>query len=214
MSSFNFQRAIDCLDLCVQGQLKDGDYPAEAFCTFQEELVTLFKSIGSIFEFVFSKLSRNIEVLRMRTKEFQELCAGLCFSMINEEVRLKVELLDSDNNKLADPKYKSYHSFTVSFVQMARFLKFLSVLLAELLSSREDKVSDCCKRAYSQTISKYHNFFMRQGFKICMLGAPDRELLKKQLLGRSDASDEEFYKAIETMRSLLDSVTTGLLKFL
>jgi len=55
------------------------------------------------------------------------------------------------------------------------------------------------------TVARYHNVLLREGFKICMLGTPRRENLKLIFMN-GNGSDEDFYNKLELIKTQLEFV--------
>lgn len=51
-------------------------------------------------------------------------------------------------------------------------MDYLSVMMSEFLTNKEETLSEICKKAYMDALSHHHPFFVRTAAKLAWLAAP------------------------------------------
>ncbi|EGD80436.1 hypothetical protein PTSG_11081 [Salpingoeca rosetta] len=160
-----------------------------AFVDSAEEILPIFDALGSTaFAPVKSDISGNIKKLRgwhaKDTENTQTLQA-----LVQKEI-------DAGTTKASG-------SATDALLWLKRALNFINAFLDEVLKG--ESPSKAASTAYTATLSRYHNFFVRQIFNVAMKVCPSRENFLKLLRREADASDDDLLEQMRVYNTALSA---------
>lgn len=191
------------LQTCLQ-DLKTSlpDLQPEAFTGAMLEFVKIFNVIGSAIAFAFKDITSKVAIIKRNYTIFPEVKGGL-ISFVEHEEKLKLQRLNGENPKEApDAKYKNYESTSRTLLRLMWFFDFITNIFDNLERNRTMKVSDCCKKAYDESLGPHHPLAVRMAAKTAMSFTPSREKFLKELFPENLTEDEKyqaFKQCIETM---------------
>jgi len=185
------------------------DIEPEAFLNAMVEFVKIFGIIGSAIAFAFKDITDKVANIRKNLAMFPGFQGGLISFMENEE-KLKIQMLTGDNPKLApEPKYKNYDSTTRTVLRLMWFFDFITALVGNMEGDRQMKIAECSKKAYDVALGPHHPLPIRMAAKVALNFTPSRETFMKGLFP-ANLSEEEKYQAFKECLDTIAPIRTFL----
>ncbi|KAL8601376.1 hypothetical protein ACOMHN_042380 [Nucella lapillus] len=162
-SDFNAGKVLKLLQKCKEDN--DDAISIKYYCDAYEELCKLFKAFGTVFGFVTSDVVEKIGILR----DYRKSEIGESFRTIQSMIKHEVD------NDLTVQKKKASGSRTL--LRLHRALEFIEELLVKIKTPTDKgrKFSEEAKKAYDDTLAKFHPWLIKKAVAMAMYMLPDRE---------------------------------------
>ncbi|KAK3104438.1 hypothetical protein FSP39_002043 [Pinctada imbricata] len=194
---FNLEKLHDLFGRCVGNGTED--IIMDAYVDAYEELSKLFNLLGSVFHFVTSDVVEKIGILRDYRKSDESEHYKTVQSMIKYEV---------DKN-ITDCKKKASGSRTL--LRLHRALEFTARLMLDLEVAQEDmKMSSLTKKAYDDTLSKFHPWMIRKGVHLAVYTLPGREAFLEKLKIKDPSKTKELLGRVAADQTVIYEITQRL----
>ncbi|XP_037948756.1 ceramide-1-phosphate transfer protein [Teleopsis dalmanni] len=166
-----------------------------------EEINKFFQLMGSVFGFVSSDVRSKIDILEeFRSNDGTTTNFKTIKTMIEYEIN--TDLL----------KDKNYISGSRTLLRLHRGLEFVYEFLNRLSELEEhDKLHNCSKEVYNDTLGKHHPWMIRKGAVLAMYALPTQgELLKRVCVNVPRAKEvlPDMLKNTKTVYERTDSLYT------
>jgi len=181
-------------------QTADGGVNTFEFLEAADTVVGIFGLLDSTaLGLVVSDISGNIKKVRDR----------------HLAVPAKSETLqDLARNEVAEGQKTA----TEGLLWLLRGLDFTAKALQASQVDLKLSLSEAFKKAYGETLEKYHNFFVKKGIGLALSACPSRELLYTKLKedpnGEAPATDEELNEELTKWLNALDEIVVKINAFL
>ena len=170
---FDRQKFLSLLESSVEDleHLKPYEFFA---CIF--ELTRAFSALSSALSLGFSDITSKVNNWRNLFKTFYKDNKDIQ-SVMEEEIKLNIHELNSENNKSLGHKkgttYYKYESGTRTLLILSWFINFVGLAFKNLLDT-EDGFNVCIKKAYDVALGPYHGWMIRKGASIALSFAPSK----------------------------------------
>lgn len=173
---------------------EEGQVDVVQFLQASRQVVKFIDCLGTTFKIVKSDVNGNIQKLQQKYNTDPE-------KFQNFEAMLEDEKL---NNNTDFAK--------VGGLWLKRALQFVYVFLSNMVEEYKngnprESLQPHIKKAYDETLHKYHNFFTQKMFTVVAITAPTWSSLMKILSRGNDFDDEQIIKDLEVY---LDVMATNL----
>jgi len=172
---------------------EDGKVNTDLFLKACSEIVPFFDVLGSTaFAPVKSDINGNISKLRKKYDTNPEKF---------------VTLQDIVNSEIEEKTTKAKNSATDALLWLKRALSFIRVFLEEVMTGEEDLVK-CAKKAYENSLKKFHGWMVQGIFSLAMKAVPYRKDFMKAL-GPDTTEDvilEEMKVTVTDMATNMDQL--------
>lgn len=168
---------------------EDNRIETKSFLDAASEVVPFFDVLGpTAFAPVKSDINGNIKKLREK------------FAKDPEKFKTLQDIVDSE---IAEKSTKVKNSATDALLWLKRALQFIIVFLREVLTGEEDLVK-CAKKAYENSLKRYHGWMVQGVFSLAMKAVPYRkDFIDK--LGRGKVDEETVLKEMKECVDLLEA---------
>lgn len=172
---------------------EDGKINTDMFLNACSQIVPFFNVLGSTaFAPVKSDINGNISKLRKKYDTNPEKF---------------VTLQDIVNSEIEEKTTKAKNSATDALLWLKRALSFIRVFLEEVMTGEEDLVK-CAKKAYENSLKKYHGWMVQGVFSLAMKAVPYKKDFMKAL--GPDTTEEvilgEMKETVDLMASNMDEL--------
>ncbi|XP_057295652.1 glycolipid transfer protein-like [Hydractinia symbiolongicarpus] len=172
---------------------EDGKIVTQSFLDACSEIVPFFDVLGSTaFAPVKSDINGNIAKLRKKLATNPEKF---------------VTLQDIVNSEIEEKSTKAKNSATDALLWLKRALTFIRTFLEDVLTGEQD-LTKCAKKAYEQSLKKYHGWMVQGIFSLAMKAVPYRKDFIKAL-GPETTEEEvlaDMKEVVEMMALNIDNI--------
>lgn len=168
---------------------EDKRIETKSFLDAASEVVPFFDVLGpTAFAPVKSDINGNIKKLREK------------FAKDPEKFKTLQDIVESE---IVENSTKVKNSATDALLWLKRALQFITVFLREVLTGEEDLVK-CAKKAYENSLKRYHGWMVQGVFSLAMKAVPYRkDFIDK--LGRRKVDEETVLKEMKECVDLLEA---------
>ncbi|KAK2155580.1 hypothetical protein LSH36_236g02033 [Paralvinella palmiformis] len=166
---------------------ENGNIDTETFLKAGKQIVPIFDVLGTAFMPVKSDVEGNITRLSKKYNSDQEKFHFL-----------KAILEDELERKCAQDKYSS----TQALLWFKRTLEYITLFLQILIEdhksgTKTENMGPFIRRAYDETLKKYHGWLVQKVFSVVSRAAPWRKDFLKALAGGQDDFEDEVISDME-----------------
>lgn len=132
---------------------------------------------------------------------------------INLEMKQGIHKYNGDNNdKLsAPPAFKKYISTARSLLRMMWLMTFIKVFFNDSLATNSTKLAPMLDHAYDEAFGEKHSWIVRNGAKLAIKAAPNKQYLIEVFLGKND--EVLFAKTVTQLLGYLNPIWDALWQY-
>lgn len=159
----------------------------------------------------FNDVSSKVAIINSNRSLFPQSRGFLEF--ITHEMQYNIHRLNGENNdKLkAPPNFARYVSTARSLLRMMWLMTFIKVFFHDTLVSRSEQLSPMLEHAYDEAFGTKHSWVIRNGAKLAIKAAPNRQYLMQILIGRVD--EQAYAQVIQLLLGYLVPIWEALWGF-
>lgn len=208
---FNLQNTINNMEGAYNYLQANKDVPFVEIENTLHEICKLFKEINTFLGIAFNDVQSKVSIINGNRAMYPQIKGFMEF--IGKEMQQGIHKFNGENNdKLgAPPNFKKYVSTARSLLRMMWLMTFIKTFFNDSITTNSTKLAPMLDHAYDDAFGEKHSWIVRNGAKLAIKAAPNKDYLMEVFLGKKD--EALFTKTVQRLLGYLNPIWEALWAF-